>query len=194
MPGKSNILPHLVLHLIMVIFLAFPVWVTSLLPTTWIDLKRNGNQVNMEATIRLLFVIPFQRVRIEKLEEAGTKSGTIKVNETEGPKMLVLRGIDATAELPVSMRSASKLENRINGFLASTDSELSLRSTAHPGISIFCGVWAAIFISIYILYLVSWLVPHRLQWKVFDRVIGWLPVKSRIRTEIEARRHEFENH
>ena len=193
MHGKPRILPHLVLHLIVGIFLAFPVWVTSQLPTTWIDLKRNGNQVDLEASTCLLWVIPFQSLRIEQLGKVETKPGNIKVNETEGPKILVLQGINGSAELPVSLKSAEELEDRINGFLASADSELSLWSTAHPGISIFCGAWAVIFISIYILYLLSWLVPHRLQWRALDWWLGRIPLKCRIRTEIDARRHEFEN-
>jgi len=190
MSRKPSVVPHLVLHLIVAIFLAFPIWVTSMLPTTWIDLDRTDGRVDLKAKTCLLFVIPFQTARIEGVERVETKPGNIKVNETEGPELIVLKGGGETVELLVSVRSAKKFKDRIDRFLSSSDSKLSLRSTAHRGVSIFCGLWAALFISIYVFYLLSWLVPHELQWRFLECIIERLPTTNRFRNEIEVHLRE----
>lgn len=193
MSSRPSLKGHLTLHLIMVIFLSFPIWVTSMLPTTWIELERNDGQVNLEAEVCLLIVIPFRTIRIEGLERVETKPGTIRINETEGPDMLVLEGSGGTAELLALQSAAPNLKKRINEYISSSStSKLSLRTTSHTGISIFCAVWAAFFLSIYAFYLLSWLVPQNMQWAFLDLLLKRLPAGNAFRSKMDAHRKDYE--
>ena len=78
---KPNLKGHLVMHLIMVIFVGFPAWVTWMLPASWVTFTRDGDQVSMKARVCLLYLIPYQDHRAGRggngrvENQAGEKNG-----------------------------------------------------------------------------------------------------------------------
>lgn len=196
---KPSLKGHLVMHLIMVIFVGFPAFVTWMLPASWVTLTRDDGQVSMKARVCLLYLIPYKTFGLTGVETVESK---IRPGEkfdidpgswagdgtSEAMGKLILRGSGGSAELQVDAGRARVSEDRIQRYLAApAESELSLFATAHRAIGIFCGIWAGLFLSIYAFYLLSWTVPDKAQLWLLDQVLKRLRPDNAIRSAIENR-------
>ncbi|MEZ5302711.1 MAG: hypothetical protein R3F11_19050 [Verrucomicrobiales bacterium] len=187
--NQSTLKGHLTLHLIVAIFLAVPVAVTWQLPTTWISLDRAGGGVSLKARVCLLFAIPFRTVELSDVEAVDSylapgpppQRTTRRIRSRAIPMgTVVVSGPGGEAEFPVAAKNIGPLKERLGGFLADPSArDLSFVFTAHRGISVFCGVWATIFIGIYAIYVLSWIIPQQIQWRFVDWVFRLLPAKGR---------------
>lgn len=196
---RPSLKAHLVMHLIMVIFVGFPAWVTWMLPASWVTFTRDDGQVSMKARVCLLYLIPYQNIELAGVEtvESEIKPGKkmdidpgswADDQTSEAMGKLILRGNGGSAELQVDAGRARMLESSIQRYLADpAEAELSLFITAHRAIGIFCGIWAGLFLSIYALYLLSWTVPARAQLWLLDRILKRLRPDNAIRSAIESR-------
>jgi hypothetical protein len=60
---RPSLKAHLVMHLIMVIFVGFPAYVTWMLPASWVTFTRAGDQVSLKARC-LLYLIPYETIEL----------------------------------------------------------------------------------------------------------------------------------
>lgn len=196
---KPSLKGHLVMHLIMVIFVGFPAWVTWMLPASWVTFTQDGDQVSMKAQVCLLYLIPYQTIELAGVEKVESEIRPGRKTESragehfhdrtsEAMGKLILRGRGKSVELQVDAGRTRMVEERVQRYLADpSQAGLSLVIVAHRAIGIFCGIWAGFFLSIYAFYLLSWTVPDKAQLWLLDQILKRLRPDNAIRSAIETR-------
>jgi hypothetical protein len=166
-------------HVIALVFLVgFPAAVTWAAPVTWMTFTRHDGRVEMRAKVCMFFVLPFRHEDIAEVTGvdeqtiAGTREkwnmGTADDQKrdmtTESEGTLIVQGRGEEARISVSPASLSDVKEKVRDFLKDTGAaKLQLFAPANWKVSVVVGSFVCLFTVLYVVGLLSWLVPSSWQ-------------------------------
>jgi len=164
--------------LLFVSCVGFPALTTWLAPVTWTTFTRHDGRVEMKAKVCLFFVLPFRHEAVAEVTGvdehtiAGTRekwtSGTADDQKeyitTESEGFLVVHGREQVARIAVSPANLSDVARQVSGFLNDpTAAQLPLFTVLNWKTSVVAGGILSLFTVLYLVGLLSWLLPSSWQ-------------------------------
>jgi hypothetical protein len=157
---------------------AFPAAVTWLVPVTWTTFTRRDGRVEMTAKVCLFFVLPFRREDLAEVTGVGTQTiageqekwntGTADDQKryitTESEGYLLVHGRDREVRIAASPVGLDGAETKVREFLNNpAAANLRLFTVANWKTSVVVGGVLCLFTVLYIVGLLSWLLPSSWQ-------------------------------
>lgn len=148
----------------LVFFVVLPALLTATMPVTWTTFSRQGDRVEMKASVCLFFVVPFRHesvTAVTGVEKRSSGGGSRRIGghgsdrntmvHTAKVGFLTVKGSEQEAEIAVAVGDLEEVQRKVQSFLADKAApELKLFTVANWTVSAIIGGIATFFAALYL--------------------------------------------